>query len=74
MINYWDAKTNVFRVLFIAGVAALIFGLPRIGFGVIEIGLVIIVYVAVGWAWLLRFRKVIYADNLLNEKIRQGRA
>jgi len=74
MIDYWDAKTHVFRVLFVAGAAALIFGLPRIGFGVIEIGLVLIVYVSVGWAWLLRFRKVIYADNLLHEEIRQGRA
>lgn len=71
IIDYWSGKTNIFRGLFVLGAAALVFGLPRLGAGVAILIGVIGVYVVVGWLVLIRLRKVIYADNRLNETSKQ---
>ena len=71
IIDYWSGKTNIFRVLFVLGAVALVFGLPRLGISVGILVAVIGAYVVVGWLVLVRLRRVIFADNRLNEEIKQ---
>jgi hypothetical protein len=71
IIDYWNWKTNIFRLLFVLGIVVLVFGLPRLGSSFGMLAGVIAIYVVAGWLVLVRLRKVIYADNRLNEKIKQ---
>lgn len=71
IIDYSNVKTFVFNVFFVIGAVALIIGFPGFSLGAVALVGVLVVYVAVGWLVLLRIRKVIYADNRLNEAIKQ---
>lgn len=71
IIDYWSVKTNIFRVLIVLGAVALVFGLPQLGISVGILAGVIGAYVVVSWLVLVRLRKVIFADNRLNEEIKQ---
>ena len=74
LIDYWDVKTNIFRILFVLGAGALLLLLPRASFGIEVVAGAVGGYVVVGWFVLMKFRKVIYADNRLNEQAKQKQA
>jgi hypothetical protein len=73
VIDYWDAKANVFRVLFVLGAIALAIAASWLGLGTITFVPVFTAYIVLGWLVLLQLRKVVYADNRYNEALRQGR-
>jgi hypothetical protein len=73
VINYWDVKAYVFRVLFVLGAIALAIAVSWLGVGIGTFVPVFAAYVVLGWVVLLQLRKVVYADNRYNEALRQGR-
>ena len=73
VIDYWDVKANVFRALFVIGAIVLAIAVSWLGFGIGTFMPIFAVYIVLGWLVLLQLRKVVYADNRSNEKLRQGR-
>ena len=71
--NYWDPQLVLFRLVFVLSAAILFFGFYSLGVSVELFAACFFVYVLVGWFWLRRYRKVVYADNRLNEAIKQKR-
>jgi hypothetical protein len=73
VIDYWDAKANVFRVLFVLGAIALAIAASWLGLGMGTFVPVFTAYIVLGWIVLLHLRRVVYADNRDNEALRQRR-
>jgi hypothetical protein len=67
IIDYWDGKTNLFRVLFWLGAVALVWALWTLRPGAFASGAFLTGYVALGWVVLLRLRRVIFADGGLGK-------
>ena len=73
VIDYWDVKANVFRVLFVLGGIALAIAASWLGVGIGTLVPVFTAYIVLGWLVLLQLRRVVYADNRYNEAHKQGR-
>ena len=71
IIDYQSPRTNVFRLLYVLGAAALIVGLPSLGLSLAVVAGSLAIYVILGWLVLLRIRNVVYVDNRLNEELKQ---
>jgi hypothetical protein len=72
VIDYWDAKANIFRVLFVLGAIALAIATSWLGLGSSAFVPAFTAYILLGWLVLLQLRKVVYADNRHNEALRQS--
>ena len=72
IVDMWHPKVHLFRFLFTFGVLLLIFGLPKLGVTNLVLFAVVAVYILVGWAVLIKVRRIRYADNRLHEKEKQA--
>jgi hypothetical protein len=67
VIDYWDVKANVFRVLFVLGAIALAVATSWLGLGMGIFAPLFAAYIVLGWIVLLYLRRVVHADNRDNE-------
>jgi hypothetical protein len=71
IIDYWDVKANVFRVLFVLGAIVLAIGTSWLNLGTAVFVPLFLAYIVLGWLVLLQLRRVVYADNRRNEEIKR---
>lgn len=58
-IDYWGAKINFFRLAYVAGVVAIFWLISQFDWPLWVTGIILCLYVALGWVILQRFRRII---------------
>jgi hypothetical protein len=72
IVDYWDVKANVFRVLFVFGAIVLAIATSWLNLSTAVFVALFLAYIVLGWLVLLQFRRVVYADNRRNEEIKRA--
>ena len=74
IVDYWDVKANVFRVLFVLGAIVLAIATSWLNLSTAVFVPLFLAYIVLGWLVLLQLRRVVYADDRRNEIKRAGQA
>jgi DNA-directed RNA polymerase subunit RPC12/RpoP len=71
IVDYWDVKANVFRVLFVLGAIVLAIAASWLNLGTAVLVPLFLAYIVVGWLVLLQLRRIVYADSRRNEEVKR---
>jgi hypothetical protein len=72
IVDYWDVRTNVFRVLFVLGAIVLAIAASWLNVGTAVLVPFFLAYIVLGWLVLLQLRRIVYADIRRNEETKRA--
>jgi hypothetical protein len=71
IVDYWEVKANVFRVLFVLGAIVLAIAASWLNLGTAVLLPLFLAYIVVAWLVLLQLRRIVYADSRRNEEVKR---